>query len=46
MPPSEMLQSRVGCSVALSCCVAAVNLIITVDFRGPSLEADCRRHPR
>ena len=34
-PPLEMLRSRVVCGVALSCCVAAVNLILTVDFRGP-----------
>ena len=33
-PPLEMLRKRVGCSSALRCCVAAVALILTVDFCG------------
>ena len=32
--PLEMLRNRVGCGSALRCCVAAVELIPTVDFRG------------
>ena len=45
-PPLEMLRSRVVCSAALSCCVAAVNLILTVNFRVTILEVDCHRRPQ
>ena len=45
-PPLEMLRNRVGFSAELSCCVAAVDLILTVDFRGPISEVDCRRRPQ
>ena len=44
--PLEMLRNRVGCSAALSCCVAAVDLIPTVNFHGPISEVDCRRCPQ
>ena len=44
-PPLEMLRNRVGCSAALICCVAAVDLILMVDFRGPISEVDCRCLP-
>ena len=45
-PPLEMLRNRVGCSAALSFCIAAVDLILTVDFRGPIYEVDCRCRPQ
>ena len=32
--PFEVLRNRVGCGAALKCCVAAVELIPKVDFRG------------
>ena len=41
----EMLRNRVGCGAALRCCVAAVELIPTVDIRGPISEVDCRCRP-
>ena len=44
--PLEMLRNRVGCGAALRCCVAAVKLIPTVDFRGSIFEVNCRRRPQ
>ena len=44
--PLEMLRNWVGCGVALRCCVAAVELIPTVDLRGPISEVDFRCRPR
>ena len=35
--PLEMLQIWVGCGASLRCCVVVVELIPTVDFRGPNL---------
>ena len=45
-PPLEMLRNRVGSSAALSCCIAAVDVILMVDFLGPISEVDCRCRPR
>ena len=45
-PPLEMLQNRVGCGAALSCYVATVDLILTVDFRDPISGVDFHRRPR
>ena len=42
----EMLQNRVGCGTSLRYCVAAVELIPTVDFSGPIFEVDCRCRPQ
>ena len=44
--PLEILRNRLGCSAALRCCVAAVALILTVDFRGLISEVDCHFRPR
>ena len=43
LSPLEMLRNQVGCGVAL---VAAVVLILTVDFRVEISEVDCRCRPR
>ena len=43
--PLEMLRNRVGCGAALRCCVVAVELIPTVDFRGSISEVDFRCRP-
>ena len=42
MPPLEMLRNRVGCGASF---VAAVVLILTVDFRVEISEVDCRCRP-
>ena len=44
--PLDMLCNWVGCGAALRCCVAAVELIPTVDLRGTISEVDCRCRPR
>ena len=38
--PLEMLRNRGGCGAALRCCIAAVELIPTVDLCGPISEVD------
>ena len=44
--PLELLRNRVVCGAVLRCCVAAVELIPTVDIRGPISEVDFRCRPR
>ena len=45
-PPLEIFWNRVGCSAAMRCCVAAVDLILTVDFRDGISEVNFRRRPQ
>ena len=44
--PLDMLRNRVGYGAALSCCVAVVALIPTVDFCGSIYEVGCCCRPR
>ena len=43
--PLEMLRNRVGYGAAWRCYVEAVELIPTVDLRGPNSEVDFRCRP-
>ena len=44
-PPLEMVWIRGECNVALESCVAEINLILKVDFRGSILVVDFRGCP-